>query len=215
VWETLLKYAVPLGVGLYGLLVLATGSIGGLGSRVTRGAPARVLGGLLVGVAVLAVAVDPKSPFGPTMTRGELDAMKRELEIGREVLGIRKQELDWARDNAPARPDPDGDPATRLKRSEEFLKASEAFAAERKRRGAEMDQKVKELAAEQTRLREEREAEANRRQEARRSGAWLVALAGLLLVWGLAWLAGRPEDEPPVTSSPGGGAEAGPGSPST
>jgi hypothetical protein len=194
-WPMLLKYAVPIGVAVYGLVVLATGTISGFRDRVARGAKARVLGVLLIVVAAVAVAVDPKSPFGPTSTRADLDALQTDVGITLRISELRSRELDWARANTPARPAPGDDPDVELERSEEFLRAMEAFTAERKQRAAETDRKIKELEAERTRIREQREAAAARRQESG-SGSWLLALGGLLGAWGLAWLAGRPQGQP-------------------
>ena len=205
-WSAVLKYAFPVGVGLYGLLVLATGSITGFGSRVVTGAKARVLGLLLIATGVTATAFDVRLPFGRTITQAELDAMTRETELTREAFELRARERDWTKANMPARPAVANDP----EQAEAYLKAVREFAAKQKRRTTEADRKVKELDDERDRLRQEREAVREKRQ-AGNSGTWAAALAGLLLVWGLAWLIGQPEEE--VTPPPDAPASAGPGSP--
>jgi hypothetical protein len=209
-WSTVMQYAVPVALAVYGLVVLVTGSITGLSSRVATGAKARVLGLLLIALGVATAAFDVRLPFGPAITQAELDATRREIEIDREIRDLRAQERDWWEANRPKRPEPNDDPAVRRERSQEFLRAMKEFGAERDRRAAELDQKHKELRAEQTRLRDEREAARAKRQDGN-AGGWVLCIAGLLAVWGLAWLVGRPEE--PVTPPPDAPAAAGPGSP--
>jgi hypothetical protein len=190
--DVLFTYVIPGGVSLYGLLVLVTGEVSGLGARTVRGTAGRVLGVVLLSAFPLALSLGSFVRIQLFAPKPNLTGHMREAEITRDILEQHRQLSDWSKENQPKIERKAEDDETRVDQRNKRRRALDEFSVQYKRKSAEADARIKELKDEQARLRQDREAAQEKQKESTsRDGPMWVAVGILICVWFIAWLFGK------------------------